>query len=222
MVTVRVLIAESGEKEDRIKGGAKMNPVVVPVPFGLVTTISPLAPAPTTAVILVGETTVNELAGTPPKLTFVIPVKRTPVMVTVPPCACTEGVKEVTAGIEIKLKPFIPLVPTVVVTRMVPLAPAPTTAVIIVSERTVKEVAGVPAKLTAVVPERFLPFRVTVPPVYIAAGVNSFNSGNCMIELDTQLDAVPESAKLPSVPLLLLDVRSKSVVIPVLVAPALP
>ena len=42
-------------------------------------------------------------------------------------------------------------------TARLPLAPVPVTAVISVSETTVKELAGVPPKLTAVVPVRLLP-----------------------------------------------------------------
>lgn len=51
---------------------------------------------------------------------------------------------------------------TVMVTG--PADPAGTTAVIWVGERTVKEVAGVAPKVTAVVPVRLVPVRVTVFP----------------------------------------------------------
>jgi hypothetical protein len=53
------------------------------VPPSVVTDIFPVAPFPTTAVILVALTTVKEVAAVPPKLTAVAPVKLVPVMVTV-------------------------------------------------------------------------------------------------------------------------------------------
>jgi hypothetical protein len=48
--------------------------------------------------MLVAETTVNEVAAVPPKLTAVAPVKSVPVIVTVAPCAALVGVKEVMVG----------------------------------------------------------------------------------------------------------------------------
>ena len=50
------------------------------------------------AVILVGLTTVKELAAVPPKLTDVIPLKLLPVIVTVLPFVADVGEKEDTAG----------------------------------------------------------------------------------------------------------------------------
>jgi hypothetical protein len=61
----------------------KVNPVLLAMPFDVVTLILPVAPVPTTAVILVALTTVNDVAGVPPKLTAVAPVKFVPVIVTV-------------------------------------------------------------------------------------------------------------------------------------------
>ena len=62
-----------------------MNPARVPVPAEFVTETLPEFPFPTSAVILVALTTVNEAAAVPPKLTAVAPVKLLPVMVTVFP-----------------------------------------------------------------------------------------------------------------------------------------
>jgi hypothetical protein len=61
----------------------KVNPVLVPTPLAVVTLTLPVAPAPTTAVIEVALTTLNEVAAVPPKLTADAPVKLVPVMVTV-------------------------------------------------------------------------------------------------------------------------------------------
>jgi len=55
-------------------------------------------PAATTAVMLVAETTLNEVAAVPPKLTAVAPVKLVPVIVTVAPVAAVVGAKLVIVG----------------------------------------------------------------------------------------------------------------------------
>jgi len=86
-----------GVKEVMV-GAAIVNPVLVAVPPGVVTLTLPLVPEPTTAVIWVDELTVNELAAVPPKLTAVAPVRFVPVMVTDPPDASVDGVKEVIVG----------------------------------------------------------------------------------------------------------------------------
>ena len=58
----------------------------------------PDVPFATTAVMLVALTIENEVAGVPPKLTAVAPVKLVPVMVTVDPDAADVGVKELMVG----------------------------------------------------------------------------------------------------------------------------
>ena len=70
-----------------------------------VTLTLPDAPAPTTAVIVVAFTTVNDDAAVPPKLTAVVPAKFVPVIVTVVPVAAVVGVKEMMVGAR-----FIPIV----------------------------------------------------------------------------------------------------------------
>ncbi len=57
-----------------------------------------VAPVGTVAVMVVAETTVNEVAGTPPKETFVTPVKSLPLMVTVAPGAADAGEKDDMVG----------------------------------------------------------------------------------------------------------------------------
>jgi hypothetical protein len=59
-----------------------VKPANVPVPEAVVTETVPEAPEPTVALILVALTTVNVVAGVPPKLTAVAPVKFVPVMLT--------------------------------------------------------------------------------------------------------------------------------------------
>ena len=68
------------------------------MPALVVTDILPLAPAASTAVIVVEDTTVKELAAVPPKLTAVAPVKLVPVSVTVEPNAAVDGLIVVMVG----------------------------------------------------------------------------------------------------------------------------
>jgi hypothetical protein len=73
---------------------------VVDLP-GFATVIFPLvAPAGTTASILVAETTLNELASTPLNLTEVTPKKFLPAIVTVVPTLADPGLKELIDGLE--------------------------------------------------------------------------------------------------------------------------
>jgi hypothetical protein len=76
----------------------KLNSFLVATPPGVVTLTLPQFPALTTAVIEVLFTTVKELAGVPPKLTAVAPVKLVPVMVTVVPLPALAGVKALIVG----------------------------------------------------------------------------------------------------------------------------
>jgi len=64
----------------------------------VVTDTLPEVAAPTTAVMLVAETTVKEVAAVPPKLTAVAPVKLVPVIVTVVLLPALVGLKLVIVG----------------------------------------------------------------------------------------------------------------------------
>jgi hypothetical protein len=74
--------------------GIKLKSALVEVPTVLVTETLPLAPSPTTALIVVLSTTVNEVAAVSPKLTPVAPIKILPVMVTVIHAPALVGLKE--------------------------------------------------------------------------------------------------------------------------------
>ncbi len=63
-------------------------------------------------------------------------------------------------------------VPPGVVTATLPVEPLPTTAFIVVEFTTVKEVAAVPPKLTAVAPVKLVPVMVMVAPNEPNVGVN--------------------------------------------------
>ena len=128
--------------------------VLVAVPEAVVTAIGPVTPLlGTVAVIWVGESTVNVVAATPPKVTEVASVNDPPVMVTTVPALPLVGVKPLMHGPEpvdtLKLVVLV-AVPSESVTAMGPLvAPAGTVAVICVFELTVKVVAAVPLNVTA-------------------------------------------------------------------------
>ena len=65
------------------------------MPPGVVTLTLPEVPDATTAVMLVAETTLNDVAAVPPKLTAVAPVKLVPVMITLVPIGPLVGEKVV-------------------------------------------------------------------------------------------------------------------------------
>jgi hypothetical protein len=70
----------------------------LPVPLGVVTLITPVAPLATTAVIWVLELTVKLWAAVFPNLTAPAPVKFAPVITTDAPAAAEAGVNDVTVG----------------------------------------------------------------------------------------------------------------------------
>jgi hypothetical protein len=166
------IATEDGVYEAIVGGGVKLKPARLAVPPAVVTDTVPLVPEPTVAVILVGESTVNELATVPPKLTAVAPLKLVPVIITCVPEAAEDGVNEVIVDAEIKLKPARFAVPPEVVTETFPLVPKPTVAVILVEEFTVNELAAVPPKLTAVAPLKLVPLIVTWVPEAAEVDVN--------------------------------------------------
>ena len=143
------------------------------VPPTVVTLTSTVpVPAGEVAVIDVAELTVKPVAGVAPNVTAVAPLKLVPVIVTdVPPVAGPEvGDIDVTVGtatyVNWSAAEVADVPPGVVtVTSTVPV-PAGDVAVIWVGELTVKPVAGVAPKLTAVAAVKLVPVMVTlVPPV---------------------------------------------------------
>lgn len=101
----------------------------------------------------------------PPKLTAVAPVKLLPFIVTETPAPADWGLKEDITGAGIKVNPAKLAFPDGAVTETLPEVPLPTTASIVVGDTTVKEVAGVPPKLTSVTPDKEVPVMVTVVPI---------------------------------------------------------
>jgi hypothetical protein len=90
------------------------------------------------------------------------------------------------------VNPALLPVPPGLVTLMLPVVPAPTTAVIVVAEVTVKEAAAVPPKLTAVAPVKLVPVRVTVEPLIAEVGVKLVTVG-----AKTGLFLITETVLLP-------------------------
>jgi hypothetical protein len=203
MVTVPPTAEDAGVKDDMV-GAAMVKPARVAVPPGVVTETLPAVPLPTTAVMLVELTTVNDVAAVPPKLTAVAPVKFVPVMVTVAPTAADVGVNDVMVGAGINVKPAEVAVPPGVVTVILPVVPAATTAVMLVALTTVKDVAAVPPNFTAVAPVKLVPVMVTVMPAAAEAGVNELMVG-AWINVKPAKVAVPPGVvtdALPDEPLL--------------------
>jgi hypothetical protein len=165
------------------------------VPLAVFTLIQPLsAPPGTVAVICVSELTVK-LAGTRKKVIAVAPVKFVPVIVTVVPIVPLAGVNELTCGVTVKLVADA-VEPKELVSVIGPLvAPLGTLALNCVSEMAHIVVAGVPLKLTAVVPVKFVPVRVTVQPVDPLVGENELIVG---APPDSTVNGVP--LKLQPVP----------------------
>ena len=128
------------------------------------------------------------MAAVPPKLTAVAPVKLVPLMVTVVPAAADVGLKEVTVGGLIKVKPPKLAVPEGVVTETLPEAPAPTTAEIVVELMMVNEVAAVPPKLTELAQDKFVPVMITTPEVESDVGVNDEMVGAAAVLVNVATD----------------------------------
>ena len=141
------------------------------------TATCPEAPFPTTAVIVVVFTTLNDDAAIPPKVTDVAPVKPVPVIVILVPVTPDVGEKLVITGGARKVNPGRLPVPNGLDTKILPELPAPTIAVIVVELTTVNDAAGVIPNLTAVIPVKFVPIIVTVVPLVALVGVKDVTVG---------------------------------------------
>ena len=87
-----------------------------------------------------------------------------------------------------------------VVTKMRPVAPLPTVAVIEVALATVKDAAAMPPKATAVAPVKCVPVRDTVFPAPALVGMNAvMTGGGGMTEKFIALGKVSERLLEPAV-----------------------
>src|SRR5262245_52632780 len=122
-------------------GAMKINPLNESAPPGVLTFTYPDEPPDTSALMEEEDSTVKDDAGIPPKRTSVASLKLAPVIIIVVPMVPVVGVKEITDGVGINVKPLMMAVPPAVVTETSPDAPEPTTALIVLSFITVKEAA---------------------------------------------------------------------------------
>ena len=141
-----------GKNELIIGAGLKVKPPARTVPPWLTTTNSPVSPSGTTAVTILSATKAKVVAALPPKLTEVVPVRLAPFITTVSPLAANFGSNKEIVGGKKNTKPSLKAVPLEFETDTLPLVPAPTMAVMVVEETTVKEVASVFPKKTASTP----------------------------------------------------------------------
>jgi hypothetical protein len=174
--------------------GMNVKPGNVAAPLGVVTNTLPELPVPTTAVIVVGETTVNDAAVIPPKPTVDALVKLVPVMVTISPVWAAAGEMLVITGAGgINVNPANVTVPPGAVTDTSPEAPVARVAVIVVAFTIVKEVAAVPPKYTLVAPVKFVPVMVIKSPAAPEVGVNEVMVGTGGNQVNPAKVAVPPS-----------------------------
>ena len=88
---------------------------LVPVPPGVVTAMGPVtAPVGTSASTSVSFLTWKLVAATPPKVTFVVPVKLLPVIVTAVPTGPLVGLKPVMEGTTVNAPALVATPPSVV------------------------------------------------------------------------------------------------------------
>lgn len=186
-------------------GGKYVKPASVPVPNGVVTLTAPVAPAPTTAVICVSESTVKLAAARVPNFIAVAPIKPVPVSTTLAPCAAFAGVNTAITGAGINVKPASVPTPESVPTLTAPVAPpAATFAVICVSELTTKLAAATVPNFTVVAPEKSVPVITTVPPAPALVGAKLVTTGAAGMNVKPASVPVPPGVvtlTLPVVPL---------------------
>jgi hypothetical protein len=142
------------------------------LPAGVTTVTAPLvALGGTTALRLVPECAVNELAATPLNLTAVAAATLLPVIVTVVPATPLDGAALAAEAVGVNVA-LVVAVPPGVVTLIAPVvAVVGTTAVTCVAETTWKLAAATPLNFTPDVALRLLPVIVTVVPLGPLLGV---------------------------------------------------
>src|SRR5690242_19351954 len=149
-----------------------MNPSRESVPPGLVIDTFPDPPVPTIALMLKGEVTVKEAAGTPLKLTFVVRLKLFPLIVIVLPVLPVAGANEVMIGCvsATYVNPANLWVPIESVIETSPDAPSPTMATILVGDSIMKDAAGASPKNTLFTVPMLNPLIIIELPLLPIAG----------------------------------------------------
>jgi hypothetical protein len=181
IVTVVPAMPLVGVNDVIVGEGINVKPALVAVPPAVVTDTFPDAPASTTAMMLVADTTINEAAAVPPKLTAVVPVKFVPVIVTVVPAEPPVGVKFVIVGgiAIVKLLALVTVLHPIVTLTVPVVAPAGTVVVMLVAVLAVG-VAVTPLNLIMLlvgVRSKFVPVMVTVAPILPDVGAMDVTVG---------------------------------------------
>jgi hypothetical protein len=173
-------------------GTTVKTPELTAVPAAAVTLMTlVVAPAGTTTEMDVPELTVNTLVDAAPNVTSETAVKFDPVIVTGVPTGPLDGLKPLTIGDGVPPKAVMVIAPVV--------APAGTIAVTALLELTVNA-AGVPLKLTAVAPVRFVPVIVTEVPIGPATGLKPLMAGAGNTVKLIEVTAVPPGVVTPMTP----------------------
>src|SRR5687768_14366365 len=140
------------------------------VPPGVVTVIVPDRPTRSSLMVVL-ESTVK-LCAMSPMVTLVVPKKLSPVIVTTPRLALRTGVKEVITGGTKNLKPGTEMESADLIKVILPDAPSPTIAVILLELCIVNEAAGTPPNFTAFTESNWWPNIDTDVPARALAGEN--------------------------------------------------
>ena len=165
--------AEVGANAVIVGAGINVNPASDAVPPGVVRLTAPEEPLPTTAIMDVEETTVNELTGVPPNVMVEVLLKLVPVMVIKAPAAAVVGANAVIVGAGMNVNPASEAVPPGVVKLTAPEEPLPTIAIMDVEETTVNDATGVPPKVSTEVPLKLVPVILINAPLAAIAGANA-------------------------------------------------
>ena len=144
----------------------------VPKPVVTLTVFAPAVPTGVTAVMEVALTTTTLVAGVPPMVTLLAPVKFVPVIViaVLPVVGPLEGATDEIVGratsVYVNAPTEVPVPPAVVTaTVFAPAVPTGVTAVIEVALTTTTLVAGTPPTVTLLAPVKLVPVIVIgVPP----------------------------------------------------------
>jgi len=127
-------------------------PELTAVPLGVVMVIFPVtAPVGTSAVTCLSESTLNVVAGTPPKVTLVVPMKVVPIMTTGVPTLPLVGLNDLMNGVTMKMWLLVSVLPDIVTVTEPVEAPAGTVPVKEVEDTTLK-LAAFPLNETLFVP----------------------------------------------------------------------
>src|SRR5208283_1008573 len=138
----------------------------------------------TMAVICVSESTVKLISHLHARVTYIAPVKLSPVMTTLVPTGPLVGEKLKTCGVTRKILLLVKAPPGSVTVMLPVVAPGGTVAFRYVSDSTVKD-AGAPLKETPVAPLNPWPRISTTPPTGRAAGRKVTNGARPTERLNT-------------------------------------